>query len=72
MDPYDERYYREWIHELPPLRFPGRFLELDLHHTILPLTGRIQPDSAALLEASNPVEGTGFRVLCPAGDPIRS
>jgi putative nucleotidyltransferase-like protein len=60
MDPYDERYYREWVHELPPMRFPGRFLlELDLHHTILPLTGRIQPDSAALLDASNAVQAPG-------------
>ena len=34
-DAYDQRYYREWSHELPPMRFPGHALEIDLHHTCL-------------------------------------
>jgi hypothetical protein len=25
LDAYDQRYYREWSHEIPPLRYPGRF-----------------------------------------------
>jgi hypothetical protein len=64
-DSYDEHYYRAWSHELPPMRFPGRSLELDLHHTILPVTGRIRPDASALFEAARPVPGTIFHVLCP-------
>ena len=65
LDRYDEHYYRAWSHELPPMRFPGRSLELDLHHTILPVTGRIRPDVAALIEASIRLPGSVFRVLCP-------
>ena len=65
LDWYDEHYYRAWSHELPPMRFPGRSLEVDLHHTILPVTGRIRPDVAALIEASIRLPGSVFRVLCP-------
>ena len=40
VDAYDQHYYRAWSHELPPLRFPGHAIELDVHHTILPPIGR--------------------------------
>jgi len=66
LDPYDEHYYRAWSHELPPMRYPEHPLELDLHHTILPLTGRAKPNAAALFEAATPVAATRFHVLCPA------
>lgn len=72
LDPYDERYYREWSHELPPMRYPEHPLELDLHHTILPLTGRAKPDAAALFEAATPVEGTRFHVLCPVDQVLHA
>ena len=52
IDAYDERYYREWSHELPPFRLPGHALELDLHHTITPVTGRLRPDPDLLLAAT--------------------
>jgi hypothetical protein len=51
-DPYDQRYYREWSHELPPMQAPGMPLELDLHHAILPPLGRIRPDPRLLFEES--------------------
>tara|TARA_R110002110_G_scaffold91264_2_gene237401 strand:+ start:4101 stop:5198 length:1098 start_codon:yes stop_codon:yes gene_type:complete len=38
MDPYNERYYRQWMHEIPPLGHKARRSTLDLHHTILPPT----------------------------------
>jgi hypothetical protein len=63
LHPYDEHYYRAWTHELPPLRHTAHKLELDLHHTILPLTSRVQPNSAALFAASTPVPGTPWCVL---------
>lgn len=65
LDPYDERYYRDWSHETPPLRFPGHFLELDLHHAVTPVTGRLHFDPAPLFDESLPVPGTPFRVLSP-------
>jgi hypothetical protein len=65
VDPYDERYYREWSHEVPPLRYPGHLLELDLHHAIVPPISRVRVDPARLLAAARPVPGTAFHVLAP-------
>ena len=72
LEPYDEHYYRAWSHELPPMRYPEHPLELDLHHTILPLTGRAKPNAAALFEAATPVPGTRFHVLCPADQVLHA
>ena len=63
LDAYDERYYREWMHELPPMRHQGRGTMLDVHHRILPRTGRIHPPTDILLALA--VEVAGTRVLCP-------
>src|SRR5207253_1876025 len=49
---YDQRYYRKWMHELPPLKHVSRQTLLDVHHAILPTTARLKPDSAKLLAAS--------------------
>ncbi|MCD6680672.1 MAG: nucleotidyltransferase family protein [Burkholderiaceae bacterium] len=62
---YDERYFREWSHELPPLMHPERPLPVDLHHTILPVSSRLRPDAAALVDASIGLPGTALRVLAP-------
>jgi len=61
-DPYDDAYYRRWMHELPPLIHRERDRMIDVHHTILPLTARIRPDAAALLADSEPLEN-GLRAL---------
>jgi hypothetical protein len=50
-DPYDDEYYRRWMHELPPLIHRERDRMIDVHHTILPLTARITPDATALIES---------------------
>jgi hypothetical protein len=65
LDPYDQRYYRTWMHELPPLRHHRRDTVVDVHHAILPLSGRLRPDSAALLEAAVTLDGSGIKVLAP-------
>jgi hypothetical protein len=70
LTPYDERYYRAWSHELPPLRSAGQALELDLHHTILPPLGRLKPDTEALFRAAVPIAGTPFSVLLPADQTL--
>ena len=68
LDEYDQRYYRDWMHELPPLQHQYRATVMDVHHTILPLTGRIRPDAAALVRDARPVEldGRTALVLQPA------
>lgn len=65
-DPYDDAYYRRWMHELPPLIHRTRDRMIDVHHTILPLTARVKPDAAALIE-SRVALGNGLFVLPPEG-----
>lgn len=48
-DPYDQRYYRQWMHELPPLQHIKRGTTLDVHHAILPETARIRSNPGLLL-----------------------
>jgi len=71
-DPYDQHFYRAWSHELPPMRFPGHAIELDVHHTILPPTGRVQPDARALFEGSVPIPASPFRALSPADQVLHA
>lgn len=67
LHPYDQRYYRQWMHELPPLRHTERGTVIDVHHTILPTTGRLRPDPQVLFQAARPVEQYApFRILAPA------
>ena len=49
-DPYDDAYYRNYMHELPPLIHKDRDRMIDVHHTILPLTHRATPDVEVLLK----------------------
>lgn len=57
-DPYDDAYYRRWMHELPPLIHRTRDRMIDVHHTILPLTARITPDAATMIEDRVPLNDT--------------
>jgi len=63
---YDQQYYRQWMHELPPMEHVHRHTVLDVHHTILPLTCRVQPDAAALFAQAVPIaQHPGLFVLSP-------
>lgn len=65
-DPYDQRYYREWMHELPPMTHVRRGTVLDVHHSILPRTARARPDPNAILERSRVLdEFAPIRIPCP-------
>lgn len=65
IDPYDDRYYRVWMHEIPPLRHRERGTEIDIHHRILPKTSRLQPDPAIMFEAARPLADPRLYVLAP-------
>lgn len=61
---YDKRYYRRWMHELPPMRHIQRDTVVDVHHAILPDTARYHPDSAKLRSRAVAVTGLpGVQVL---------
>ncbi|MGF1833449.1 nucleotidyltransferase domain-containing protein [Photobacterium sanguinicancri] len=47
---YDEKFYREWSQEIPPLRHFSRQTELDVHFNILPKRLSQSPASAFLLK----------------------
>lgn len=65
-DAYDQRYYREWMHELPPMEHVQRGSTIDVHHAILPETARARPDPALLRAAARPIPGNeGLWMLAP-------
>jgi hypothetical protein len=65
-DAYDQRYYRTWMHELPPLKHMKRGTVLDVHHAIMPLTARLKPDSSLLLGSARAVDDDPrIQVLSP-------
>ncbi|MBK1682295.1 nucleotidyltransferase domain-containing protein [Rhodoferax fermentans] len=49
---YDQVYYREWMHELPPMQHFKRGTTIDVHHAILPLSARLHPSTDKLLKAT--------------------
>jgi hypothetical protein len=72
-DHYNQRYYREWMHEIPPLRHIQRNSYIDLHHTITPPTSRFKVDGATLLERIVAVdESQKLFVLAPADMVLHS
>lgn len=61
---YDEAYYREWAHEVPPMIHSGRGTVIDLHHNLyLPISGRA-PKIELFLDGA--IEIQGFHILRPA------
>jgi hypothetical protein len=72
-DDYDQRYYRQWMHELPPMTHMRRETTIDVHHAILPLTARAHPDPDKLRAAAVPVDGEdGLLTLSPVDMVLHS
>ena len=68
-DEYDRHYYRDWMHEVPPLRHHSRETEVDIHHNLAPPVSRIRIDSGLLWEDAVPAPeeyGQQVSVLGPA------
>lgn len=49
---YDQRYYRQWMHELPPMTQLRRGSCIDVHHRLLPLTARITTPPEPVMAAA--------------------
>jgi len=62
LDPYDDRYYRDWMHELPPMMHEARRSIVDLHHAILPRTSRLHPPTTRIVERA--VSVNGVKIPC--------
>ena len=73
LDAYDQRYYRQFSHQLPPLRHVKRNTVLDVHHAILPETARLSPDPQRLLAAAVPLNGHGcLKIFAPTDMVLHS
>ena len=73
LDEYDQRYYRDWMHELPPMQHAIRGGMIDVHHAILPETGAVRPDPALLRAAAVEVPGQpGLQVFAPVDMVLHS
>jgi len=64
-DPYDDQYYRDHMHELPPLIHRERDRMIDVHHTTLPLTAGPTPNASAMLDNAVQLD-SGLYVMAPA------
>ncbi|MDO9314148.1 MAG: nucleotidyltransferase family protein [Burkholderiaceae bacterium] len=72
-DAYNQRYYREWMHEIPPMRHVQRGTVIDVHHTITPPTSRMCVDGEALLELIVAIDGRqDVYVLAPVDMVLHS
>lgn len=50
VDDYDRKYYREWMHELPPMTHVRRQTVVDLHHAIVPVISKFSFPADLLLQ----------------------
>jgi hypothetical protein len=72
LDDYDEHYYRAWMHEIPPLRHRERYIEVDVHHTVLPISSRYKLDPELLLKDARSIAGCHLKMLAPCDMVLHS
>lgn len=49
-DEYDDYYYRQWMHELPPFVNSKSGLVVDLHHNLLPISSKRHIDASLIVD----------------------
>lgn len=73
LDPYDERYYRDLMHELPPMQHIERQTHIDVHHTLAPPTSRYALDARTLMAQRVALPAyPGLYVLAPCDMVLHS
>ncbi|WJG08455.1 nucleotidyltransferase family protein [Aliiglaciecola sp. LCG003] len=68
---YDEKYYRQWAHEIPPLIHLNRATVVDMHHNLYPPISGRSPDVSSFI-ASRQKTQNGCFVLDPASTVMHS
>lgn len=64
---YDDKFYREWSQEIPPMRHSQTGIELDVHFNIFPIILKSSPSPEKLLAHAQPIDKCpGARSLTPA------
>ena len=70
---YDNRYYRSWMHQIPPLSHFRRETVVDVHHTIVPETARTPVAAGKLFDAAIKLPNSpNMHVLAPADMVLHS
>lgn len=64
-DDYDQKYYREWMHEIPPLINVETGVTLDIHHNLSPVISRIKINANILENQIEPGKKANTYVLSP-------
>lgn len=73
LDPYDDRFYRQKSHELPPMQHVQRLTHLDVHHRLVPSTSRYAFDEQPMLADCRPLPALpGLAVLAPVDMVLHS
>lgn len=65
LDDFDEKYYREWSHELPPYTHIESGVTLDIHHNLLPGTSGKTIDIANIIATK---QSTEYGLFVPKDD----
>lgn len=65
MNPYDQAYYRNYMHELPPLIHKDRRTLIDVHHALTPITARVRENTGEMIKKSVQVENMPLRIFAP-------
>jgi hypothetical protein len=68
---YDDRYYRKWAHEIPPLVHSIRGTVIDVHHNIIPVVSKDAP-TIEMLETYIIKNDDGIHMLNPAAQFVHS
>ncbi len=71
LNDYDERYYREWAHEIPPMSNVYRGTVIDVHHNIIPPISGRAPDSQLFFNEIE-LNPQGLAHLSPAAATLHS
>jgi len=73
LDVYTQKFYREWMHEIPPMTHLKRQTTIDVHHTIIPPTSRLKPKPIKFWQQADAAEDMpGLYVLSPIDMIIHS
>lgn len=68
---YDDAYYRNWTHEIPPLQHGVRGTVLDVHHNLIPVISGRSPDMKHFFQHTVRTP-EGITTLTPAGMTLHS
>jgi hypothetical protein len=73
LDAYDERYYRQWMHQIPPMTHYARGTTVDVHHTIVARTTLLDLNAQKLFAAAEPATtDSEVKTLAPADMVLHS